>query len=67
MTDKDRALRAVERASGHVVGAEDDLRAKRSSAEEGVKEAVELGVILSAIGRAIGVSRQRLAQMLEDR
>ena len=66
MTEQDRALRAVEKAAGRAVGAENALRAQRAALKDAVRAAVDVGVSLSAIGRAIGVSRQRVKQMLEE-
>lgn len=66
VTEQDRALRAVEKAAGRATGAEDALRAQRAALKDAVRQAVDVGVSLSAIGRALGVSRQRVKQMLEE-
>jgi hypothetical protein len=66
MTEQDKALRAVEKAAGRAVGAEEALRVQRAALKDAVRQAVGVGVSLSAIGRAIGVSRQRVKQMLEE-
>lgn len=66
MSEQDKALRAVEKAAGRATGAEDVLRAQRAALKDAVREAVSVGVSLSAIGRAIGVTRQRVKQMLEE-
>ena len=67
MTEKDRALQAIQKAAGRAAGAENALRVQRAALKDAVRQADGVGVSLSAIGRAIGVSRQRVKQMLDEK
>jgi DNA-directed RNA polymerase sigma subunit (sigma70/sigma32) len=60
------ALRRVIAAHRRVVRAEGELNAARLERLEAMKAAREEGVTLAELADTIGVSRQRVAQLLED-
>jgi hypothetical protein len=66
MAPPDPDLRTLERAARARQKAEDQLRAARESVRDEIIAAHAAGASLSAIGRVIGVSRQRVAAIVEE-
>jgi hypothetical protein len=62
----ERALQAIERAKARVEKAEQALRLARADYRRTIRAAVESGESLAAVGRRLGVSRQRVAELAED-
>jgi predicted DNA-binding protein (UPF0251 family) len=61
-----QALRRVVEAHRRVTRAEGELHAARREQLEALRAAREQGVTLAELAEAIGVSRQRVAQLLES-
>jgi DNA-directed RNA polymerase sigma subunit (sigma70/sigma32) len=59
------SLTRVRRASAKVQRAEENVRAARSELRAAILAARKDGESLAAIARALGVSRQRVSQLLE--
>jgi predicted transcriptional regulator len=66
MTRRDDAMAAVQKAVEEKARAEGALRTSRASLRRAVKRAVAAGATYSELGRVIGVTRQRVKQMLEQ-
>ena len=58
-------LAGVARAAAKVQNAEEALRAARRELREAIVAAIEAGESQVAIARAVGVSRQRIKQILQ--
>lgn len=59
------SLTRVRRASAKVHRAEESVRAARSELREAIVSARKDGESLAAIARVLGVTRQRVSQLLE--
>lgn len=64
-TDAERHLRAILRAAERVRDAEEALLARREEYRQAIALAHDDGVSLSAIGRELGVTRQRVKQIID--
>jgi predicted transcriptional regulator len=60
-------LAAIRDAARRVDAAEGDLRAARAAFRDAIIDARQAGVTLEKIGKELGVTRQRVAQILEGR
>jgi DNA-directed RNA polymerase specialized sigma24 family protein len=65
--DQERHLRAILRASERVRAAEATLGQRREDYREAIAAAHSAGVSLAAIGRALGVTRQRVKRIIEGK
>jgi hypothetical protein len=63
--DEERRVAAVVRASARVRKAERELAVARSNFRSELHDAVDAGVSKSALGRALGVTRQRIQKYFE--
>jgi len=66
MTQAERHLQRILKASARVQKAEGDLVRARELRREAMRAALEAGVSKAAIARALGVSRQRVQAMLRE-
>jgi DNA-binding GntR family transcriptional regulator len=64
MADQDKALRRLERLSQRLTAADAKADTVRAELRQAMVDARAEGVTVSAMARALGVSRQRVQQIL---
>lgn len=64
MTDEAKTLRQLQRLSQRLTGADAKADALRAELRREMAKARKAGVTISAMSRALGVSRQRVQQIL---
>jgi AraC-like DNA-binding protein len=65
VTDQDKRLRRLQRLSERLTDADAKADTLRVQLRQEMVEAREAGVTISAMARALGVSRQRVQQIFE--
>lgn len=63
--EQERLLEAVVKASGQVRDVEEALVEHRAASRQAIAAAYAGGVSLAAIGRALGVTRQRIKRIID--
>jgi hypothetical protein len=59
-------LTRLQKAARRVQQAEEGLASARAELRVAIREASDAGISLSAIGRELGITRQRVKQLLEE-